>query len=138
MWTIACSVTTEEEAIELVRKLRTLLAKGGFDIRQWASNKPAVLRHLPSGAKSEASETWGSQTPGEAQEMTLGLIWHFKSDTLHYRYALTEPHQITEEHLQYSRKPVRSIRVHLALYYPSQSTRPTTVDPRERLGLVLC
>jgi len=85
------SVTTEEEARGLVTKLRAWLEKGGFDLRQWASNNPNDLRHLPAEAKSESSETWVSQTPGEAHEMTVGLILHFKTDTLHYQHNPTEP-----------------------------------------------
>lgn len=41
--------------------MRSLLMSGGFEIRQWASNKPDVVRHLPPEARSERSELWISQ-----------------------------------------------------------------------------
>ena len=85
------SVETAEEAHKLVRDLRTFLASGGFEVRQWASNDPEVIRDLPEDAKSNSSETWVSQSSDNAQEMTLGLVWRFKSDTLCYRHPKIEP-----------------------------------------------
>lgn len=41
--------------------VRSLLMSGGFEIRQWASNQPDVVRHLPSEARSESAELWISQ-----------------------------------------------------------------------------
>jgi Fe-S oxidoreductase len=67
------SLPTVVETSNLVTRLRTLLAAGGFDIRQWASNQPEVIRNMPKEAKSDSSERWVSQTHGEAQEMMLGL-----------------------------------------------------------------
>ena len=89
------SVATEEEARTLIIKLRTLLARGGFDLRQWASSNPNVLSQLPPEAKARSSETWVAHSPGEAQEMTLGLVWRFKTDTLHYRHTPPEVKPIT-------------------------------------------
>lgn len=76
-------------------KLRSLLAQAGFEIPQWASNQPEVLCHLPKEAKSDSSESWVSQTHGEAQEMTLCFSWHFMEDTLHYRHRPVAPSQTT-------------------------------------------
>ncbi len=41
------SFSSPEEAKALVNKLRELLNGGGFELRQWASNVPEVIRHLP-------------------------------------------------------------------------------------------
>lgn len=89
------SFATVEEATQTVHQLREVLARGGFDLRQWASSDPQVLQQLPAEAKAESSETWMTQSQGEGQEMTLGLVWHFKTDTLHYRYTPPEPKLIT-------------------------------------------
>lgn len=43
-------------ARQRVDQLRTLLAEGGFDLRQWASNQPTVVAHLPTNARSSATE----------------------------------------------------------------------------------
>lgn len=86
---------TDEEATSLVAKLRALLTTGHFKICQWASNHPEVVCNLPREAKSDNSARWVSQSHGEAQEMTLGLIWHFIEDTLHYRHRPVPPRQTT-------------------------------------------
>ncbi len=40
------SLPSKAEAKYLLDKLRSLLASGGFEIRQWASNAPDILIHL--------------------------------------------------------------------------------------------
>lgn len=79
------SLTSEEEAKALVDQLRKFLAEGGFDLRQWASNVPSVIRHLPSDARSDSAERWIAQGQADAQESTLGLHWHCQSDILSYK-----------------------------------------------------
>ncbi|XP_039539859.1 uncharacterized protein LOC120487658 [Pimephales promelas] len=93
------SLPTVVEASNLVTRLRNLLAAGGFEIRQWASNQPEVICNLPKEAKSDSSERWVSEMHGEAQEMTLGLSWHFMEDTLHYRHRPVAPSQTTMRHI---------------------------------------
>lgn len=76
------SLTSEEEAKVLVDQLRTLLAEGGFDFRhrrQWASNVPSVICHLPSEARSDSVERWIAQGQLDSQESALGLYRHCQS-----------------------------------------------------------
>lgn len=80
------SLHTPSQARQLVDKMRALLATGGFDIRQWASNKPEVLAHLPPEARSEGCELWLTANKADPQESTLGLRWHCPSDNLSYMY----------------------------------------------------
>ncbi|KAK7915538.1 hypothetical protein WMY93_011299 [Mugilogobius chulae] len=82
---------TAEEAKHLVDKLKALLAAGGFDLRQWASNKPETIKHLPKEARSESSELWLQESSTDPQELALGLRWLCNSDTLRYKYQLLEP-----------------------------------------------
>ncbi|XP_021324376.1 uncharacterized protein [Danio rerio] len=79
------STSSAVEARELIDGLRSILASGGFEIRQWASNEATVVRHLPKEAKSENTELWISQSQADPHEMTMGLSWHCVPDTLHYR-----------------------------------------------------
>lgn len=67
------STHSKEEVKDLVDGLRQLLHTGGFEIRQWASNVPAVIEHLPSDVKSESSELWLSQSSTDLQVPILGL-----------------------------------------------------------------
>ncbi|XP_038160417.1 uncharacterized protein LOC119796094 [Cyprinodon tularosa] len=84
------SLPSTEEAHQLVDKLRAQLTTGGFDLRQWASNVPEVISHLPKESRSESSELWLTESHEDPQELTLGLRWLCASDTLGYKYHLAE------------------------------------------------
>lgn len=74
--------------------MRPLLAKGGFDIRQWASNDPGVVQHLPPEAKSKTTELWLLEH-GDPKELTLGLQWNCSTDMLGYKNRSVPYHQPT-------------------------------------------
>lgn len=80
------SFTCIQEARHLRNKLREILSSGGFDIRQWASNEPDVVSHLPPDARSAKLELWLSQDKAEAKESTLGLSWFCDTDTLGFQH----------------------------------------------------
>lgn len=84
------STPTADEAKATVDGLRQLLSDGGFEIRQWASNVPSVIQHLPTDAKSTNSERWLAQSSTDLQELTLGLWWNYINDTLGYNLRSTE------------------------------------------------
>lgn len=44
------SLSSPDQARTLVDKLRETLASGGFELHQWASNKPEVISPLPKEA----------------------------------------------------------------------------------------
>lgn len=85
-----CSTHSQEEAKNLVDGVRQLIHTGGFEIRQCASNVPAVIEHLPSEVRSESSELWLSQSSMDLQQPTLGLQWDCLHDTLKYKYRPVE------------------------------------------------
>ncbi|XP_073718868.1 uncharacterized protein [Misgurnus anguillicaudatus] len=88
------SLRTPSQAKQLIDKMRALLADGGFDMRQWASNQPEVIAHLPPEARSEGYELWLTADRADPQESTLGLRWHCPSDTIGYKHrqaVATEP-----------------------------------------------
>lgn len=84
------SLPSEAQAKMLVDCLQSLLMEGGFELRQWASNVPAVIDHLPVESRSESSVLWFSQESADPQERTLGLVWQCKSDTLQYKHHQSE------------------------------------------------
>lgn len=55
-------------------------------MRQWASNVPSVVDHLPPAARSDSAELWLNQNRNDPVEGALGLRWHCLSDTLGYRH----------------------------------------------------
>lgn len=71
------SLQSQDQARQLIDKMRTLLASGGFDIRQWSSNIPEVISHLPPEAKLAGCELWLTMNKTDPQQSTLGLLWHF-------------------------------------------------------------
>lgn len=89
------SVSTEAQAIELVNRLQGHLMNGGFELRQWASNIPEVIHHLPAELKSKSGEIWLSQEMTNPQENALGLIWQCRSDTLVYKSYQKDEGEIT-------------------------------------------
>lgn len=89
------SLPTAEEAKELVDQLIEVLASGGFELRQWASNVPDVLRHLPAEVRSNSMERWLSRDEPGLPEPALGLSWHWGSVTLSYRSRPVEYKTLT-------------------------------------------
>lgn len=64
----------------------TSLASAGFELRQWASNEPEVISHLPEESRSPCVELWLSQDKTDAPESTLGLSWLFHTAILCYKH----------------------------------------------------
>ncbi|KAJ8356175.1 hypothetical protein SKAU_G00189690 [Synaphobranchus kaupii] len=79
---------SQQQAKQLIDKMRALLAAGGFEIRQWVSNTPEVISHLPTEARSEGCELWLTADKADPQESTQGLRWHCPTDTLGYKLRL--------------------------------------------------
>ncbi|XP_076733061.1 uncharacterized protein LOC143413643 [Maylandia zebra] len=83
------------QARPLVDNIRELLSTGGFEIRQWASNYPEAIAHLPSEAKSPTCELWLTEHQPDPQEPTLGLAWHCSTDQIAYRCRPVVPQEST-------------------------------------------
>ncbi|XP_065094221.1 uncharacterized protein LOC135714779 [Ochlerotatus camptorhynchus] len=77
---------SEEEAIELREQLDTLLSKGGFTLRKWASNIPAVLHDVSSDNRALQPSV---DFDRDQCIKTLGLHWEPSTDCLRYRICLS-------------------------------------------------
>ena len=60
-----------EEAIKLQKQLHNLFSQGGFLLRKWNSNDPAVLQHMAPELKD--SQTKYTITDVETYTKTLGI-----------------------------------------------------------------
>ncbi|XP_055604005.1 uncharacterized protein LOC129752246 [Uranotaenia lowii] len=70
-----------DEAVHLRKQLHALLIKGGFELRKWASNKPAVLEDVtPDNRALQASVDFDR----DQCLKTLGLHWEPATDHLRY------------------------------------------------------
>lgn len=84
------SFSSPDIAKKVFDKLSVLLAKGSFELWQWASNMPDVISHLPPQIMSESSEQWLNHTDMDLLEPSLGLRWLYCSDQLWYKSWLLE------------------------------------------------
>ena len=73
---------TIEQAIELYNNLRSMLSKGGFNLRKWRSNSKQMLAHIPS----ELQETVPTQDLVDRHSASypkaLGVAWDSITDTM--------------------------------------------------------
>ncbi|XP_055588266.1 uncharacterized protein LOC129740589 [Uranotaenia lowii] len=72
------SVDTESEAIQLAKEVEKVHAAGGFEIRNWMSNSPAVLKALCS-VSEEPNRSVEVNKTGEV-ERVLGVSWNAVKD----------------------------------------------------------
>ncbi|XP_062699286.1 uncharacterized protein LOC134284451 [Aedes albopictus] len=73
---------TEEEAIETREELDELLAKGGFQLRKWASNSEKVLEGLDPSTRIATQPTM--KFDHEEPIKALGICWEPRTDLLRF------------------------------------------------------
>ncbi|XP_046661212.1 uncharacterized protein LOC124354637 [Homalodisca vitripennis] len=86
-----------ESAIQLQDQLIQLLAKGGFELRKWASNEPRLLDRLPATHRETPRFLQDSKS---TQFSILGLHWDpvedcFRYNFKHQRGSLTKRHVLS-------------------------------------------
>jgi len=68
-----------DTALSLQQKLIEMLKKGGFTLRKWSSNHPALLQHLsPEDVEIKVLLSFGNEDLIKA----LGLLWNSTTDKL--------------------------------------------------------
>ncbi|XP_065079917.1 uncharacterized protein LOC135702804 [Ochlerotatus camptorhynchus] len=77
----------EETATTLRVQLNTMMSSGGFKLRKWASNCPAVLEGIPEEDLAIRSSE-GIVLDPDPSIKTLGLTWMPVSDTLKYQFSV--------------------------------------------------
>ncbi|XP_055522948.1 uncharacterized protein LOC129717128 [Wyeomyia smithii] len=80
--------STETDAITLRNELETILARGGFQLRKWASNKPAVLADIPIEDRAIQQSV---DLDRDQCIKTLGIHWEPTTDILKYNVKLPKP-----------------------------------------------
>ncbi|XP_042627909.1 uncharacterized protein LOC109062537 [Cyprinus carpio] len=79
----------------MVDQLQSVLAGGGFELRQWASNTPSTISHLPVASRSDSAEQWIAKGNAINHESVLGLQWNCETDTLSYKLRAVECREVT-------------------------------------------
>lgn len=72
------SVPTPEEARDLVDRLRALLSSTGFVLRQWASDEPSTIGHLPEDLRSKVQNFSSLKT----NQTLLRQLWALAGTSL--------------------------------------------------------
>ncbi|XP_055524492.1 uncharacterized protein LOC129718097 [Wyeomyia smithii] len=72
-----------DEGVRLCASMQALLNGGGFTLRKWSSNCPAILEQIPDGFKDD--RTSFELDESSATIKTLGLIWEPRLDCFKFR-----------------------------------------------------
>lgn len=84
------SFPSPDMAKNVTDEMRGLLTEGGFELQQWASNRPGVVSQLLKEIRSRSSEQLLNHTNMDPQEPALGLRWLCHSDTLCHKSRLLD------------------------------------------------
>ncbi|XP_053698939.1 uncharacterized protein LOC128745898 [Sabethes cyaneus] len=81
------SADSPAEASELAIQVRTIHARGGFEMRNWVSNSLEVVETLGEGTVFKEPRVLQS-SPEDRWERVLGMLWHPESDNLMFSMEL--------------------------------------------------
>lgn len=82
------SISSEGEAIVLIKDLIALCQKGGFCLTKWISNDRKVLQSIPEEHRSKDIRCLDLDRDKLPVERTLGLQWDAENDTFQFRMRL--------------------------------------------------
>uniref|UniRef100_A0AAG5DPQ0 Integrase catalytic domain-containing protein n=1 Tax=Anopheles atroparvus TaxID=41427 RepID=A0AAG5DPQ0_ANOAO len=84
------SFAGEEETIRISQEVRQVFQDGGFQLRNWVSNSPAVVEHFGTGE----NPTYKTLMETSKNERVLGMMWNPESDDLAFN-TVTSPELTT-------------------------------------------
>lgn len=80
-----------EDAKQLIHDLMALMKKGGFNLRKWACNEPAILQDLSEEQLSKKEiVSFKTDTEQPSDTKTLGLGWNPERDSFTFNYELPQ------------------------------------------------
>ena len=84
------SVSTPDAAITLVKTMKMLCVKGGFNLHKFISNDKAVINAIPHEDRSKDLQNLVITKDILPVERALGVQWGVESDTLQFRVELKD------------------------------------------------
>ena len=75
------STDTIQEATSIIRDLRLVLSRGGFNLTKWISNSPEILNNVPPDHRALSSDEI-RHTPKPRK--VLGVDWKLSRDELEF------------------------------------------------------
>ena len=79
------SLSSEMEAIQMVKELNTLCKRGGFILEKWISNSRAVLQTIPEDQRAKELKELNLDRDDLPIERALGLLWCVESDSFKFK-----------------------------------------------------
>ncbi|XP_065082123.1 uncharacterized protein LOC135704593 [Ochlerotatus camptorhynchus] len=93
-----------KEAVELRKQLDEMMSSGGFRLRKWASNRPAVLEGVAE-ENLAIPDTNGINLDPNPSVKTLGLTWMLQADAFRFQFNIP----VLDSTLRLSKRRVLSI-----------------------------
>ena len=83
------SVNSEDDAIKLIKNLRSMCNEGGSNLTKFVSNSKKVLHSIPETFRRNGfkDKDLGCKLP---DEQALGILWNVEADTLGFKIAIKE------------------------------------------------
>ena len=82
------SVNATEDAITMVKNLRSLLAKGGFRLTKWLSTSHEVMKTIPVEEKSKSAQ--GNMPSVGVRQNVLGVSWDVITDEFYFNVDVSD------------------------------------------------
>ncbi|XP_063368187.1 uncharacterized protein LOC134656557 [Cydia amplana] len=122
------SVDNEQLAIKMITEVSEIHKQGGFEIRNWISNKPEVLECTPKETLSDKAIRFKTGCD-DVPERTLGLLWYPASDTFGFDLSLK---RIPTEIINLQRKPTKRelLRIYMSIFDIFGFLAPFTVKAK--------
>ena len=83
------SVNSEDDAINLIKNVRSMCNEEGFNLTKFVSSRKKVLHSIPETFRRNdvKGKDLGCKLP---DEQALGILWNVEADTLGFKIAIKE------------------------------------------------
>lgn len=79
------SMNSETEARRMIEQVTEINKSGGFAMHKWTSNRPTVLRDIPSEKHPPGDVDLNMKGVAQHYERTLGMRWNTAADTFEFQ-----------------------------------------------------
>ncbi|XP_047489108.1 uncharacterized protein LOC125039313 [Penaeus chinensis] len=84
------SVPTPKEAIDMIKDLKDLCKRGGFNLRGWISNSKDVMESIPVEDRIHQIDTLDLDTQNMPTERALGIVWSVTTDSFEFKINIKD------------------------------------------------
>ena len=84
------SSATIEEANHLIKSVKEMCRRGGFNLQKFVSNKKEILKNIPMIDRVDDLKNINLDLDKLPMEQALGVQWCIQSDTFQFRIALKD------------------------------------------------